>query len=156
MHFILASDHVGVALKQLIAAHLQELGHTCADLGTDSTQSTDYPIFGSNAARQVVAGEADFGILICGSGIGISIAANKVPGARCALASEPVSAALARNHNNANLLALGARTIGSELALACVDAFLSTDFDNGERHARRVAQLAQLDAGVALPLPGTA
>ncbi|MDR1431925.1 MAG: ribose 5-phosphate isomerase B [Propionibacteriaceae bacterium] len=153
MHIILANDHAGVELKRIIADHLTSLGHTCTDLGTNSTQSTDYPLYGSNAARMVVAGEADFGILICGSGIGISISANKVPGARCALASEPYSAMLGRSHNNANLLALGARVIGPDLAKATVDAFLSTDFAGGERHSRRVAELAQLDAGEKLPLP---
>ncbi|MDR1238082.1 MAG: ribose 5-phosphate isomerase B [Propionibacteriaceae bacterium] len=153
MHIILANDHAGVELKQIIAAHLTESGHSYTNLGTDSTASTDYPLYGSNAARMVAAGEGDFGILICGAGVGMCISANKVRGARCVLATEPFTAHMGRAHNNANLLALGARVVGPDLAKAIVDEFLATPFEGGERHSRRVDELAELDAGAQLPLP---
>jgi ribose 5-phosphate isomerase B len=153
MHIILANDHAAVELKQAVAAHLTQLGHTYTDLGTNSHESTDYPLYGSNAARKVVAGEGDRGILICGSGAGISISANKVHGARCVLASEPYTATMGRAHNDANLLAMGARVVGEDLAMMIVDAFLTTEFQGGERHSRRVAEIGQLDDGEILPLP---
>ncbi|MDR1711228.1 MAG: ribose 5-phosphate isomerase B [Propionibacteriaceae bacterium] len=153
MHIILANDHAGVELKRIVAEHLESLGHTYTNLGTDSTASTDYPLYGSNAARLVVAGEGELGILICGAGVGMSISANKVPGARCVLATEPFTAHMGRAHNNANLLSMGARVVGPDMAKAIVDEFLTTQWEGGERHARRVGEIAQLDEGAELPLP---
>ncbi|MDR1767037.1 MAG: ribose 5-phosphate isomerase B [Propionibacteriaceae bacterium] len=153
MHIVLGNDHAAVELKRHVAAHLAELGHTVTDLGTNSAESTDYPIYGAAAARKVVAGEADLGIVICGSGAGISMSANKVPGARCVLASEPYTAKMGRAHNNANLLAMGARVIGPDLATMIVDVFLTTPWEGGERHSRRVGEIAALDERQPIPEP---
>ena len=141
MHIAIASDHAAVALKSELAAWLREAGHNVDDLGPDSDARVDYPDFGYALARAVVHGDAR-GIALCGSGIGISIAVNRHPGCRCALVSEPLSAALAREHNDANVLALGARLTGIDMAKACVTAFLDTPF-GGDRHARRVAKLSE-------------
>ena len=141
MRIALAADHAGFALKQDIAAWLREQGHAVTDLGTNGAESVDYPSFGAKLARAIAAGDAERGIAVCGSGIGISIAANRHPAVRCALVSEPLSARLARQHNDANVIALGARLIGIEMAKACVEAFLSTDFAGG-RHCGRVEKLA--------------
>ena len=143
MRIALASDHAGFALKDELAAWLRESGNDVLDLGTNSLESVDYPDFGSRLARAVASGEADCGIAVCGSGIGISIAVNRDPKCRCARVDDPLSAALAREHNDANVLALGARLIGPDMAKACVSAFLGTDFAGG-RHQRRVDQLSQL------------
>lgn len=137
----LASDHAAVDLKGMLAAWLREEGYEVLDLGTHSGASVDYPEFGARLARAVAAGEAERGIALCGSGVGISIAVNRNSACRCALVAEPVSARLAREHNDANVIALGARLIGPDMAKACVDAFLSTDFAGG-RHERRVALLS--------------
>ncbi|MDR3069516.1 MAG: ribose 5-phosphate isomerase B [Propionibacteriaceae bacterium] len=153
MHIVLAGDHSSLELRAYIAAHLGELGYSYTDLGTHSTQSTDYPLWGAAAAKVIASGEADLGIVICGTGIGISLAANSVKGIRCANCSEPYSAKMAREHNNAQMLALGARTIGPDLALTIVDAFLTSVFTPNERHARRVEELETLDAGGELPSP---
>ena len=139
----LASDHAGFVLKDELAGWLRELGYDVTDLGTQGSESVDYPQFGMQLAREVATGAADRGIAVCGSGIGISIAVNRNPKCRCARVDEPVSAALAREHNDANVLALGARLIGSDMAKACVAAFLGTDFAGG-RHQRRVDQLSTL------------
>lgn len=141
MRIALAADHAGFALKDELAAWLRDGGHQVADLGTNGPDSVDYPTFGAKLADAIADGEADLGIAICGSGIGISIAVNRNPACRCALVSEPLSAALAREHNNANVLALGARLTGPDLAKACVAAFLATDFAGG-RHGRRVDLLS--------------
>jgi len=142
MKIAIASDHAAFALKGELAAWLRELGHDVADLGPDSVASVDYPDYGYKLAQHIAAGQADFGIAACGSGIGISIAVNRNPAARCALVSEPVSATLAREHNDANVIALGARLIGVEMAKACIEAFLATPF-GGERHRRRVEKLSK-------------
>jgi ribose 5-phosphate isomerase B len=143
MRIALASDHAGFALKDELAAWLRDTGHVILDLGTNGTESVDYPEFGARLAAAVAGGEADRGVAICGSGIGISIAVNRNPRCRCARVDDPLSAALAREHNDSNVLALGGRLIGSDMAKACVGAFLNTDFAGG-RHQRRVDQLSQL------------
>jgi ribose 5-phosphate isomerase B len=137
----IASDHAAFAMKAELAEWLRNEGWTVSDLGTASTDSVDYPDYGYRLGKAIAAGEADFGVALCGSGIGISIAVNRNPAARCALVSEPLSASLARQHNDANVIALGARLIGVEMAKACISAFLSTDF-LGDRHQRRVEKLS--------------
>ena len=141
MKLAIASDHAAFAMKREIAAWLRESGHEVRDFGTDGEASVDYPDYGYILADAIARGEADFGVALCGSGIGISIAANRNPAVRCALVSEPLSAALARQHNDANVIALGARLIGIEMAKACIEAFLATDFLGG-RHCVRVEKLA--------------
>jgi len=136
----IASDHAAVALRQALAGWLRESGHEVDDLGPDGSSSVDYPDYGYRLADAIASGSAERGIALCGSGIGISIAVNRDPACRCALVSEPLSAALAREHNDANVLALGARLTGEDMAKACVTAFLSTDFAGG-RHQARVAKL---------------
>jgi len=143
MRIALAADHAGVDLKDLLVAWLKEAGHNVADLGTHGHDSVDYPEYGAKLADAVASGEAERGIVVCGSGIGISIAVNRNPACRCARVDEPLSAALAREHNDANVLALGARLIGSDMAKDCVATFLDTDFAGG-RHQRRVDQLSHL------------
>ena len=143
MRIALAADHAGFALKDELAGWLREQGHDVLDLGTNSAESVDYPEFGTRLARAVASGEAERGVAVCGSGIGISIAVNREPKCRCARVSDPLSAALAREHNDANVLAMGGRLIGADMAKACVSAFLGTDFAGG-RHQRRVDQLSQL------------
>ena len=140
----IASDHGGYALKEHIKAYLTAKGITCQDFGTDSPQSCDYPIFGRAAAEAVASGQCEKGIVICTTGIGISITANKVKGIRCALCSEPLSAELRRRHNDANMLALGAGIIGHNLAERIVDTFLSAEFEGG-RHARRVGLISDME-----------
>ena len=144
MRIAIASDHAAFALKQLLIPWLTAQGHAVEDLGTHGTESVDYPDFGRAVARAVADGKADRGVALCGSGIGISIAANRIAGCRCALVAEPLSASLARQHNDANVIALGARLIGEEMARACITAFLATDFEGG-RHAPRVAKLGQIE-----------
>jgi ribose 5-phosphate isomerase B len=141
MRIALAADHAGLPLKQELAAWLREAGHEVTDLGTNSTDSVDYPQFGAKLARSVGDGEAERGIAVCGSGIGISIAVNRDPRCRCARVSEPLSARLAREHNDANVIAMGARLIGPDMAKECVRAFLATPFGH-DRHARRVDKLS--------------
>ncbi|KZE17748.1 MULTISPECIES: ribose 5-phosphate isomerase B [Sphingomonas] len=136
----LASDHAALTLKAELATWLHDQGHEVADLGPHDTTSVDYPDYGYKLAQAVSGGEADFGVALCGSGIGISIAVNRVAGCRCALVSEPLSASLAREHNDANVIAMGARLIGAEMAKACLTAFLATPF-GGDRHQRRVDKL---------------
>ena len=137
----IASDHGGYNLKEHIKAYLAAKGITCKDFGTDSTESCDYPIFGKAAAEAVASGECEKGIVICTTGIGISMAANKVGGIRCAHCADTVEARLTREHNDANMLAIGAGFTGELLALEMVDVFLATPFSEGERHARRVAKV---------------
>ena len=136
----IASDHAAIALKATLGAWLREHGHTVTDLGPHDPGSVDYPDYGYKLASAIEHGEANFGIALCGSGIGISIAVNRNPAARCALVSEPVSAKLARHHNNANVIALGARLIGEDMAKSCVRAFLEATYEGG-RHEQRVAKL---------------
>jgi len=137
----IASDHAAFELKAALAEWLRGQGVAVLDLGPDSTASVDYPDYGYKLAEAVAAGEAGKAIALCGSGIGISIAVNRHPAARCALVSEVLSARLAREHNDANVIALGARLIGFEQARACVEAFLATPFA-GDRHVRRVDKLS--------------
>ena len=144
MRIALSADHAGVDLKDLLAAWLAEQGHDILDLGTHGHDSVDYPRFGASLAEAIADGRAERGITLCGSGIGVAIAANRNPACRCAQVAEPVSATLARQHNDANAIALGARLIGVDMAKACVTAFLTTDFLGG-RHQRRVDQLSHLD-----------
>ena len=143
MRIALSADHAGFAMKDDLAAWLREQGHNVTDLGTNSADSVDYPDYGARLARVVASGEVDRGIAVCGSGIGIAIAINRFAGCRCAHVSEPLSAELARTHNDANVLALGARLVGPDMARACVSAFLGADFAGG-RHQRRVDQLSNL------------
>ncbi|MFA6117663.1 MAG: ribose 5-phosphate isomerase B [Sphingomonas sp.] len=140
MRIAIASDHAAFALKETLVAWLGEQGHEVADLGPHSDARVDYPDYGFALAGHVAAGKAERGIALCGSGIGISIAVNRHPGARCALVGEPLSAALCREHNDANILAMGARLTGEDMAKACVTAFLATEFAGG-RHTPRVEML---------------
>jgi len=141
MRIALAADHAGYLLKDELASWLVEQGHEVEDLGTNGPESVDYPRYGAMLAEALADGRADRGITVCGSGIGVAIAANRNPACRCAQVAEPLSASLARQHNDANAIALGARLIGIEMAKACVTAFLTSDFLGG-RHQRRVDQLA--------------
>lgn len=141
---VIASDHGGYALKQELMAHLREADVAFEDIGTFSPESCDYPDFAEKAARGVADGTWEKGILICGTGIGVSIAANKVRGIRCALCSDCFSAEMCRAHNDANMLALGGRVLGPELAMRIMDVFLATEFLGG-RHARRVAKVMELE-----------
>lgn len=140
----IASDHAAVELKAALADHLREQGHSVTDLGPQGVDSVDYPDYGYKLAEEIAAGRADFGVALCGSGIGISIAANRHTACRCARVDEPLSARLARQHNDANAIAMGARLIGIEMAKACLDAFLAEPFEGG-RHQRRVDKLTHPD-----------
>ena len=140
----IGSDHGGFALKQEIMKHLEAAGYAYKDYGTYTADSCDYPVYGEAVARAVAGGEAERGILICGTGIGISISANKVKGIRAALCGDCYSAEMTRRHNDANILALGARVLGPGLALKIVDTFLATEFEGG-RHARRVALISDIE-----------
>ena len=143
MRIALAADHAGYLLKDELVSWLSEAGHDVTDLGTNGPESVDYPQYGAKIANAVASGQAERGIVVCGSGIGVSIAVNRNPACRCARVDEPLSAALSREHNDANVLALGARLIGSDMAKDCVLAFLNTQFAGG-RHQRRVDQLSHL------------
>ena len=141
MRLAIASDHAALTLKAELLDYLRVAGHSVEDLGPHDAQSVDYPDYGYKLGDSVANGSAEFGIALCGSGIGISIAVNRNPACRCALVSEPLSAKLAREHNDANVIAMGARLTGSDMAKACIDAFLSTEF-GGDRHIRRVQKLS--------------
>lgn len=141
MRIAIASDHAALALKSALAEYLRAAGHDVADLGPHDEASVDYPDYGYRLANVIADGSAERGVALCGSGIGISIAVNRNPAARAALVSEPLSARLSREHNDANVIAMGARLIGIEMAKACIDAFLSTEF-GGDRHQRRVDKLS--------------
>lgn len=140
-------DHAGIDLKPAVIEVLEELKLPYQDFGTTTHDSTDYPIYGEKAARAVASGVCERGIIMCGTGIGIGIAANKVHGIRCAMCSDCYSAKMSREHNNANMIALGARVVGTELAKMILRTWLSTDFAGGERHSRRVGELITLDEG---------
>ena len=144
MRIAIGCDHGGYDLKEHIVQLLKDMGHEVKDCGTYSKESCDYPIFGEAAARAVASGECERGIVICTTGIGISIAANKVKGIRCAHVCDPLAAEMTRRHNDANMLALGAGLTGRNLADRCVEVFLSTEFEGG-RHARRVGQLDAIE-----------
>lgn len=141
MRIAIASDHAAIALKSALVSYLTEAGHQVDDLGPYDEASVDYPDFGYKLAEAIAGGTAERGVALCGSGIGISIAVNRNPACRCALVSEPLSAKLSREHNDANVIAMGARLTGIDMAKACLDAFLATDF-GGDRHARRVDKLS--------------
>ena len=143
MRIAFAADHAGYELKDALIAWLREAGHEAIDLGTNGPESVDYPDFGARLARAIESGEAERGIAVCGSGIGISIAVNRNPACRCARVDDPLSAQLAREHNDANVLAFGGRLIGPDMAKACILAFLDTSFTGG-RHQRRVDMLSAI------------
>ena len=136
----IASDHAALSLKRAIVRAVEAAGHAVVDLGTDAETPVDYPDYGYALAAALADGRAERGIALCGSGIGIAIAANRHPACRCAQVAEPLSARMARTHNDANAIALGSRMIGEAMAIACVEAFLSTEFEGG-RHAARVVRL---------------
>lgn len=141
----LASDHGGYNLKSEIIKYLKEKGIECVDFGPDnSLESVDYPIFGEKVANAVISKEVDYGIVCCGTGIGISLAANKVPGIRCAVVSDVFSAKMSKAHNNANMLSLGERVLGRGLALEIVDAWINTEFE-GDRHSKRVNMIKEIE-----------
>ena len=140
----IGNDHSALELKAEIIGFLKEKGYEIVDFGTNSTESCDYPIYGEKVARAVAAGEVEKGILICGTGLGISLAANKVEGIRAVVCSEPFTAKMSRAHNNCNILALGARVVGAELAKMIVDTWLSTEFEGG-RHQRRVVMIMDIE-----------
>ena len=143
MLIAIASDHGGFELKEKVKEHLRERNVKFVDLGTNSTESVDYPVYGKACAEAVASGKAERGIVICGTGIGISIAANKVKGIRCGLCTSVEMAKLTRQHNNANMLAMGGRILETETAFAIVDAFLDTEFEGG-RHKRRTYMLDEM------------
>lgn len=140
----IGNDHSALELKAEIVDFLKEKGHEVVDYGTDSTQSCDYPVYGEIVARAVASGEVEQGILICGTGLGISLAANKVKGIRAAVCSEPFTAKMARAHNDCNILAFGARVVGAELAKMMVETWLDTEFEGG-RHQRRVDLITAIE-----------
>lgn len=140
----IGNDHAAVEMKQQIAEYLKELGHEVVNYGTDTNESCDYPLYGETVGRAVVDKEVDLGILICGTGVGISLAANKVKGVRAVVCSEPYSAKLSKQHNNTNVLAFGARVVGIELAKMIVKEWLDAEFE-GERHQRRVDMIMAIE-----------
>lgn len=144
MRIAIASDHAGFALKQTLRDKLTAEGHEVNDFGTQSTESTDYPDYATLVAHEIADGRADRGVLVCSTGIGMSIAANKIEGVRAALVTNPEAALLTRQHNDANVITLGARYTGAEEAGGLVETFLNTEFEGG-RHARRVAKIRQLE-----------
>ena len=145
MKISIACDHGAVALKNTLVAYLQGLGHEVRDFGTHTTDSCDYPEFAAAAAKAVACGDCDRGIVLCTTGIGMSIAANKVKGIRCALLSDLMSARLTREHNDTNMMALGAGVVGEMLAKQIVDTWLDTAFSQGERHQRRIDKMMDLE-----------
>jgi ribose 5-phosphate isomerase B len=149
MTIAIACDHTAIELKRAIIGLLEEMGLEYRDFGTNDPERADYPVFGRLAAEAVAAGECDRGIIICGSGVGISITANKVKGIRCVVCSEPYSAVMSRKHNNANMLAFGARVVGVDLAKMIAQMWLETEFEGG-RHQRRVNQIIATESGVTI------
>ncbi len=144
MKIAIGNDHAGPAIKGEIIKHLEDIGHTVIDVGTNSTDSCDYADYGVMVAKKIVSNEADCGVLICGTGVGISIAANKVKGIRAAVCSEPTTARLVKQHNNANIIAFGARIVGIEAAKDILDAYLEAEFEGG-RHQRRIDKITELE-----------
>lgn len=144
MKIAIGSDHAAFSMKEEIRAYLEEQGHEVTDCGTYSPERCDYPVFGERVALAVQAGEAERGVLICGTGVGISLAANKVKGIRAAVCSEPFTARLSRQHNDAQIIAFGARVVGIGMAKMIVDAFLEAEFEGG-RHADRVALIGEIE-----------
>lgn len=146
MKIAIGSDHVGLELKKEIIDYLVEKGIEVKDFGTDSPERCDYPVYGYKVAMAVSSGEFDKGILICGTGVGMSLAANKIKGIRCVVCSEPYSALLSRKHNDTNILAMGARVVGAELAKMIVDCWINAEYEGG-RHQKRVEMIAQIENG---------
>lgn len=146
MRIAVGSDHAGFALKSAVAPLLEAAGHEVVDVGTDSEESADYPRYAAEAARLVAGGEADRAVLVCGSGVGVSIVANKVEGVRAVNAHDPDESEMSRRHNDANVLALAGRRLDAGDAQAIVERFLATDFEGG-RHARRVGQIGDVERG---------
>ncbi|MBE6701829.1 MAG: ribose 5-phosphate isomerase B [Ruminococcaceae bacterium] len=146
MKIAIGNDHIAVDMKKHIVEYLEKKGYTLVNFGTDTTERVDYPLYGKAVAEAVASGECELGILICGTGIGISLAANKVKGIRAAVCSESYSAALTRQHNNANIIAFGSRVVGTATAEAIVDAFLEAKFEGG-RHAPRVDMITAIEEG---------
>ena len=144
MVIAIGCDHAGYELKEKVKARMAAAGHKMIDVGTNSTESVDYPAYGHAVGRSVAAGEAERGIAICGSGIGISIACNKVPGIRAALCTSVEMAEMCRRHNNANVICMGARMISEELAYAMIDTWMSTEFEGG-KHERRINELDDIN-----------
>ena len=144
MKLVIGNDHAAVELKKEIKAHLEQRGIDVVDVGTNSTASFNYPVSGYRAAKLVASGAVDGGVLICGTGVGISLAANKVNGIRACVCSEPTPARLSKQHNNANMICFGARIVGAELAKDIVDAWLDAEFQGG-RHAARVAMITEIE-----------
>lgn len=144
MKIVIGCDHAAYELKEKVKAKLAQEGHEVADVGTDSTESVDYPKYGHAVGRMVASGEAERGVAICGSGIGISIACNKVPGIRAALCTSVEMAEMCRRHNNANVICMGARMISEELAFAMIDKWLETEFEGG-KHERRIGELEDIN-----------
>ena len=144
MKIAIGNDHTALEMKEAVKVNLEEKGYEVLDLGTNSTDSCDYPVYGEKVGRAVVDGEADLGIAICGTGVGISLAANKVKGVRACVCSEPYTAKLSRMHNDSNVLAFGARVVGVELAKMIVDEWLNASFEGG-RHQRRVDMLMDIE-----------
>ena len=145
MKIALACDHGGLELKLAIKQHLEAAGFETEDFATHTTDSCDYPDYAAPAARAVAEGRCDRGVLVCTTGVGMSVTANKIPGIRCALLSDLMSARLTREHNDSNIVALGQGVVGEKLALEIVDTFLATPFSNGDRHIRRIAKLTALE-----------
>ena len=145
MKIAFACDHGALDLKNLFVDHLQKKGHEVVDFGTHTLDSCDYPDYAAPAARAVASGECDKGVVLCTTGIGMSISANKIKGIRCALLSDVLSARMTREHNDTNMMAVGALVTGSGLALEILDTWLGTEFSHGERHARRIAKIAALE-----------
>ena len=145
MKIAIACDHGALDLKNAVMAHLTRQGHEVVNFGTDTLDSCDYPDFAAPAARAVATGECDKGIVMCTTGIGVSITANKIKGIRCALLSDVMSARMTREHNDTNMMALGAGAVGQMLALEIVDTWLGTEFSHGERHQRRIDKLMALE-----------
>ena len=143
MKIAIGNDHVAVELKKIITEYLESKGHEVVNFGTDSTERFDYPISGYKVGKAVASGECDLGVLICGTGVGISLAANSVQGVRAVVCSEPYSAKLSRQHNNTNIVAFGARVVGQELAKMIVDEWLDAEYEGG-RHQRRIDMIAEI------------
>lgn len=146
MKIAIGNDHVAVEMKNLVKEHLESKGYEVVNFGTDTDESVNYPVYGKKVADAVASGECDFGVLICGTGVGISLAANKVKGIRACVCSDPYTARLTRLHNDANIIAFGARVIGPELALMIVDEFFGAEFEGG-RHQTRVDMITAIENG---------
>ena len=144
MIIAVANDHTGCELKKVLKDHIESKGHLTIDLGVNTSDAVDYPLYGKLAADAVIRGEADRAVLICGTGFGISLAANKTPGIRCVVCSEPYTALLSRQHNDSNALAIGARVVGAELAKMIVDVWLDGEFEGG-RHSQRLEMIAAIE-----------